>query len=202
MLCPGRSYNAECSCCQVVNGFRVSSAYCISCGQALEQEHRYCPRCGAERWDPPETAPSLPPPPGAGSQTFQRSAQRARDAPRLRWLPFVFAAGAVFWLVELAQFAAIVAAPAGRDELRQALIGAGVKQDVSTVMVYESVAVLIVEVVAAALHAAAYFGLRRLKPWGWIAAVIVAAAWSLVLVGIPVLAVLLRRETRESFGIS
>ena len=180
----------------------MTAAYCISCGQALEPEHRYCARCGAERWDPPETAPSLRPPPGAGSQAFQRAAPRAPEAPRLRWLPFVFAAGAIFWLVELAQFAAIAAAPAGRDELRQALISAGVKQDVSTVMVYESAAVFLVEVVAAALHAAAYFGLRRLRPWGWIAAVIVAAAWSLVLVGIPVLAVLLRRETRESFGIS
>jgi hypothetical protein len=120
----------------------------------------------------------------------------------LRWLPFVFAAGAVFWLVELVQFAAIVAAPAGRDQLQQALVDAGIKQDISTVLVVESVIVFVFEGVAATLHAAAYFGLRKLRPWGWIAAVIVSAAWSLALVGIPVLVVLLRRETRQSFGIS
>ncbi|MGA7912784.1 MAG: hypothetical protein WB682_03590 [Candidatus Dormiibacterota bacterium] len=176
--------------------------YCIGCGQALDQEHRYCPRCGAERWSPPEAAPALRPPPGAGSQTFLRAAPLATATPRLRWLPFVFAAGAVFWLVELVQFAAIVAAPAGRDQLRQALIDAGIKQDISTVMVYEAVVVFVFEAVVTALHATAYFGLRRLRPWGWIAAVIVSAAWSLILVGIPVLVVLLRRETRQSFGIS
>src|SRR5579864_9082156 len=112
-------------------------AYCISCGQSLDQDHRYCPRCGAERWSPPEETPSLRPPPVAGSQTFQHAASRAPAAPRLRWLPFVFAAGAVLWLIELVQFAAIIAAPAGRDELRQALITAGIKQDISAVMVYE-----------------------------------------------------------------
>ena len=180
----------------------MTATYCISCGQALDQEHGFCPRCGAERWEPAETGPVLRPPPGAGSQTFQRAATRAPAAPRLRWMPFLFAAGAVFWLVELAQFAAIVAAPAGRDQLRQALIGAGIKQDISTVIVYESIVVFLFEAAAAALHAIAYFGLRRLRPWGWIAAVIVAAAWSLILVGIPVLVVLLRRETRQSFGIS
>jgi len=180
----------------------VTAAYCIACGQALEQEHRFCPRCGAERWDPAEAATVHRAPPGAGSPTFHGSVPRAPVAPRLRWLPFVFAAGAVFWLVELAQFAAIVAAPAGRDQLRQALTGAGIRQDITTVMVYESVAVFLFEALAAGLHAAAYFGLRRLRPWGWIAAVIVAAAWSLILVGIPVLVVLLRRETRQSFGIS
>lgn len=179
------------------------ATYCINCGEPLDQDHRYCPGCGAERWSPPQPPPALRPPPGAGSQTFLPSATRSpAAAPRLRWLPFVFAAGAVFWLVELVQFAAIVAAPAGRDQLRQALIDAGIKQDISTVMVYESVVVFLFEVVAAALHAAAYFGLRKLRPWGWIAAVIVSAAWSLILLGIPVLVVLLRRETRQSFGIS
>jgi zinc-ribbon domain len=180
----------------------VPVIYCIRCGQSLDQEHRFCPRCGAERWDPPVTSPALRPPPGAGSQAFLNATPQAPGAQRLRWLPFVFAAGSVFWLVELVQFAAIVAAPAGRDQLRQALIGAGIKQDISTVMVYEAVVVFLFEAVAAGLHAAAYFGLRRLRPWGWIAAVIVAAAWSLILVGIPVLVALLRRDTRQSFGIS
>jgi len=102
----------------------------------------------------------------------------------MRWLPFVFAAGAVFWLIELTQFAAIVAAPAGRDQLRQALVTAGVSQNVWTVVIVESVIVAAFELSAAALHAAAYFGLRRLRSWGWVAGVIVAAGWSLILVGI------------------
>ncbi|MHB8590128.1 MAG: hypothetical protein ACYDA0_14980 [Candidatus Dormibacteraceae bacterium] len=37
----------------------------------------------------------------------------------------------------------------------------------------------ILVIVAAILHATAYFGLKARKPWGWIAAVIVAAAWFL-----------------------
>jgi hypothetical protein len=44
--------------------------------------------------------------------------------------------------------------------------------------------------------------LRTRKPWGWIMAVIVSAAWSLVLVGIPLLVFLLRRTTRAAYGIS
>jgi hypothetical protein len=119
----------------------------------------------------------------------------------LRWLPFVFGAGAVFWLVQLAQFAAIVAAPAGRDQLHQALVQAGVKGDLSTLLVFEAILVFFLVIVAAALHATAYFGLRARKPWGWIAAVIVAAAWSLLLIGIPVLVLLIRSNTRHAYGI-
>ncbi|HVC78292.1 MAG TPA: hypothetical protein VND96_17420 [Candidatus Micrarchaeaceae archaeon] len=116
-------------------------------------------------------------------------------------MPFIFAAGAVFWLVQLAQFAAIVAAPAGRDQLQQALVQAGVKGDVTTLMVIEAFLVFFFVIVAALLHATAYFGLRARRPWGWIAAVIVAAAWSLLLVGIPVLVLLIRSSTRHAYGI-
>jgi len=119
----------------------------------------------------------------------------------LRWLPFIFGAGAVFWLVQLAQFAAIIAAPAGRDQLNQALVQAGVKGDLSTLIVFEAILVCFFVIVAALLHAIAYFGLKARKPWGWIAAVIVAAAWSLVLIGIPVLVVLVRSSTRHAYGI-
>ena len=144
------------------------------------------------------------PPPGAGSQPFEPAPpKQPTQAPpaALRWLPFVFGAGAVFWLVQLAQFAAIIAAPAGRDQLHQALVQSGVKGDLSTLIVVEAVLVFFFVIVAAFLHATAYFGLRARKPWGWIAAVIVAAAWSLLLVGIPVLVVLIRSSTRRVFGI-
>ena len=44
---------------------------------------------------------------------------------RLRWLPYLFAAGAVFWLIQLTQFAAVLTAPAGREQLQQTLANAG-----------------------------------------------------------------------------
>jgi len=119
----------------------------------------------------------------------------------LRWLPFVFGAGTVFWLVQLAQFSAVVAAPNGRDRLHQAVVQAGAKGDVSTLIVVEVAIVFFFVIAAACLHATAYFGLRRHRPWGWVAAVIVAAAWSVVLVGIPVLYVLVKRSTRHAYGI-
>lgn len=150
------------------------------------------------------SGPPNRPPPGAGSQPFEPAAPKPpASAPQagLRWLPFVFGAGAVFWLIQLAQFAAIIAAPAGRDQLNQALVQSGVKGDLSTLIVVEAVLVFFFVIVAAFLHATAYFGLRARRPWGWIAAVIVAAAWSLVLIGIPVLIVLLRSTTRRTYGI-
>ena len=139
------------------------------------------------------------PPPGAGSQPFDPVPPKPKPPAGLRWLPFIFGAGAVFWLVQLAEFAAIVAAPNGRDQLRQAVVQAGVKGDVSTFIALEVGVVLFLVIAAATLHATAYFGLRKRRPWGWIAAVIVAAAWSLVLIGIPVLVVLVR--ARRAYGI-
>src|SRR5690349_2734555 len=129
--------------------------------------------------------PGLPnrPPPGAGSQSFEPAPRKPPTPAQplgLRWLPFVFGAGAVFWLV---QFAAIIAAPAGREQLNQALVQAGVKGDLTTLLAYEAILVFFFVIAAVVLHATAYFGLRARKPWGWIAAVIVAAAWSLLLVG-------------------
>jgi len=122
--------------------------------------------------------------------------------PVLRWLPYLYAAGAVFWLIELAQLAGVLAAPNGRDQLQEALVRAGITHDVSTWLVIESAIVVLFEVTAAALHAAAYYGLKKLRLWGWICAVVVAGAWSLILIGIPVLVVLLQRPTRRAFGMS
>jgi hypothetical protein len=141
------------------------------------------------------------PPPGAGSQSFDPVPPKPVPPASLRWLPFLFGAGAIFWLVQLAQFAAVVAAPAGRDQLRQAVENAGAKGDVSTYMAIEIGVVFFFVITAASLHAIAYFGLRRRRPWGWIAAVIVAGAWSLVLIGIPVLVVLARSGTRRAYEI-
>jgi len=119
----------------------------------------------------------------------------------IRWLPFLFAAGAVFWLVQLTQAAATVAAPVGRDRLQQTLVNAGITHDVSAVLTAYLVLIFVFEAVAAGLHGAAYYGLRRRRPWGWVVAVLVAGAWSLVIVGIPVFVLLLQRKTREAYGI-
>ena len=118
-----------------------------------------------------------------------------------RRLPFLFAAGAVFWLIELTQFAAVIAAPAGRDQLREALAGAGFHGDFAALLVVESVLVVFLEGSAVALHAAAFYGLRRYRAWGWAAAVLVSLAWSAIVLGIPVLVFLLRRRTRAAYGV-
>ena len=147
------------------------------------------------------SGPASRPPPGAGSQPFEPVPPKPAAPTGLRWLPFVSGAGSVFWLVQLAQFSAVVAAPNGRDQLHQAVVQAGAKGDVSTLIVIEVAIVFFFVIAAACLHATAYFGLRRHRPWGWIAAVIVSAAWSVVLLGIPVLYVLVKRSTRHQYGI-
>ena len=179
----------------------MNAGFCIHCGAALEPGHRFCPRCGAARFTPPAEPEPGQPPPRPPAPTRRPPAPAAADR-RLRLLPYLFAAGAVFWLIQIAQFAAVVAAPAGRDELRQALLSAGIKADLETVLLVETIIVFCFELGAASLHAVAYYGLRRLRPWGWVAAVIVSAAWSIVLVGIPILVFLFRRPTREAYGIS
>ena len=120
---------------------------------------------------------------------------------RLRWLPYLYAAGAVFWLIELTQFAAVLAAPVGRQQLTKALANAGFAGDAGSMLVVESVLIVFVEASSVALHAAAYYGLRRFRAWGWVSAVVVAGAWSLILVGIPILVFLLRRQTRSAYGV-
>jgi hypothetical protein len=119
----------------------------------------------------------------------------------VRWLPYLFAAGAIFWLVQLTQAAALAAAPAGRSQLEETLLRAGVAHDVTPVLVAYLAIVLGFEATAAALHGIAYYGLKSMRPWGWIVGVVVSGAWSLVIVGIPVFVFLIRRKTREAYGI-
>jgi len=121
---------------------------------------------------------------------------------QVRWLPYLFAAGAILWLIELTRFAAYLVAPAGRDVLKKALADGGITRNVNEILVLESVLIVFVCMSAIGLHAAAYYGLKRMRVWGWITAVIVSAGWSVILLGIPVLVFLLRRSTREAYGIS
>ena len=122
-------------------------------------------------------------------------------SPVLRWLPYLFGAGAIFWLVQLTQTAALAAAPVGRDQLQQTLVNSGLTHDVPAVLVMYFAAVFAFEVTAVGLHGAAFYGLRSMRWWGWVVAVIVAGAWSLLIVGIPVLVFLLQRQTRGAYGV-
>ncbi len=119
----------------------------------------------------------------------------------LRWLPYLFAAGAIFWLVNLTQTAALAASPVGRDQLIQTLVNTGLTQNASAFLFAYFFAVFLFETTAAVLHGAAFYGLRGKRWWGWVVAVIVAGAWSLVLIGIPVFILLLQRQTREAYGV-
>jgi len=101
----------------------------------------------------------------------------------------------------MTQFAAWLAAPVGRDQFHQTLLNGGITTDFMTILVVYASIVLTVEAAAVAAHATAFYGLRRWRPWGWIAAVVVAGAWSLVLIGIPMLVFLLQRTTRQAYGI-
>jgi hypothetical protein len=127
----------------------------------------------------------------------------AQQSPgnNLRRLPYLYAAGAVFWLVVLTQFVAVLAAPAGRDQIEQAFVNAGFGGNAGALLAVEATLLVFFEASAAALHAAAYYGLKRYRAWGWASAVVVAGAWSLILVGIPVFLLLLRRRTREAYGV-
>jgi hypothetical protein len=119
----------------------------------------------------------------------------------LRWLPYLFAAGAIFWLVNVTQTAALAASPVGRGQLEQTLVNTGLTKNASAFLVIYFAAVFTFEVTAAGLHGAAFYGLRGRKWWGWLIAVIVAGAWSLVLIGIPVFVFLLQRQTRKAYGV-
>ena len=119
----------------------------------------------------------------------------------LRWLPFLFAAGAIFWLVNLTQTAALAASPVGRGQLEQTLVNTGLTQNATAFLIIYFAAVVMFEAAAAGLHGAAFYGLRGRRWWGWVIAVIVAGGWSLVLIGIPVFVFLLQRQTRKAYGI-
>jgi hypothetical protein len=118
-----------------------------------------------------------------------------------RMLPWLYAAGAVFWLVLLTQFAAVLVSPIGRDQLRQSLLDRGFHGDIDNLLLVTASLVVFIYLAGAILHGIAYYGLRAFRAWGWVVAVIVASAWSLVLIGIPILAFLLRRPTRKAYGI-
>jgi hypothetical protein len=117
-------------------------------------------------------------------------------------LPWVCAGGAVFFLVWATQALAVFLAPAGRGQLLAELARQGIPPSARPTLVLVYGVVMIGGVLAAAaLHAAAFYGLRRRRRWGWLSAVVVAGLWSLVIVGLPVLLRLIDRNVRQAFGV-
>lgn len=164
------------------------ATHCIGCGARLDPEHRFCWSCGAERWSPPAPA-------GGGGAT----PEAAVPVPGLPWF---YAAGAVLWLLLLAQTAGILAAAPVRRELLDQLARAGYTgRDAVTMAGVEGAIMLLLPLGVAAVHGVAFYGLRARRRWGWVAAVLVAGAWSLAVVGIPVLVLLLRPATRSAYRV-
>jgi zinc ribbon protein len=193
-----------------------STWYCIRCGVRLEPGHRFCPSCGAARWspepeqaEPPLEAVPVRPPPVPGTPVFgvrPAPAPQRAAAPGgrvgLGLLPWFYALGAFLFLLEATQGLASLASPAGRAQLAAELTrqGSPASMQQGILTAYWTIQIG-GSLVAAALHGAAFYGLRRFRRWGWIAAVVVAALWSLVLVGLPVLIRLMNRNVRQSFGV-
>ncbi len=119
--------------------------------------------------------------------------------PGLAW---VYAVGAVMWLLLVAVDAAQVAAAPTRAQMAADVLKGGYSGDLFVPMlIFYAAATVLIPLVIAALHGVAFYGLRAQRRWGWLAAVVVAGAWSLALVGIPVLATLLRPGVRRAYGV-
>ena len=186
----------------------LGSGFCIMCGAHLETGHRFCWSCGAPRWTPeageaagrPAPADQRPPPvPGTPAMV---TIARPPEPPSLGLLPWFYAAGAIFFLIWATQALAVFLSPAGRAQLIQDIAKQGYgAAEQPWVLAGQGVFVLGAGTVAAGLHAAAFYGLRRRRRWGWLAAVVIAGFWSLLVVGIPVLRRLLSPPIRRAYGV-
>jgi len=184
--------------------------YCINCGTALDPEHHYCFRCGTARFKAPESIPgetaAVPAPALSPSSPIVKARQAAlmeAVAPQLSMVGFLCAAGAVFWAILLTQTAAVIAAPAGRAGMDDLLAKSGVTPATRTAaLVAYAVVLILICLVPMALHALAYYRLKGRRRSGWVMSVLLAGAWSFVLVGIPFLYILMKRDVRSAFGFA
>ncbi len=201
-----------------------AAVYCILCGVRLEPIHRFCWSCGAERWSPdasgtaaeaaePEAEAAEPaepaaeaerPPPVPGTPVFVAAPPAASKGPAvsLGLLPWLYAAGAVLFLVEATQQLALALSSDWRGEFLARLGQQGIRAPMQQQVLTVDLVILIGgSVCAAVLHGVAFYGLRRRRRWGWIAALVVASLWSLLIVGIPVVIRLVNRNVRQAFGV-
>lgn len=125
-------------------------------------------------------------------------ARTGQDEGVIRALAWLFAGGGVFWLVSATQSLAYLLSADGRRQMAAQLTAQNLQAASPTITLAVTVGLALV---AALVHAVVYYGLRGRRFWGWMGAVIVSVAYSLVLVGIPILYLLLRRGTRAAFGV-
>jgi hypothetical protein len=117
-------------------------------------------------------------------------------------LPWFYAAGAIFFLMWATQALAVFVSPAGRAQLISDIAKQGyTAAQQPWVLLGQGFFVLGAALIAAVLHATAFYGLRRVRRWGWLAAVVIAGFWSLLLVGIPILRRLLSPPIRHAYGV-
>ena len=108
----------------------------------------------------------------------------------------------MFFLIWATRTLALFVSSVGRDQLLTEMGRQGVTaRDQPAVLIAYGLLLIGGALAAAGLHAAAFYGLRRHRRWGWLSAVVVAAIWSLALVGVPVLLRLINRNVRQSFGV-
>jgi hypothetical protein len=192
-------------------------SYCTQCGSRLEQAHRFCWNCGTARHSPaaepsrpPEQPVSQPPsqprplgPPPVAHQALAAAGERPKPPDHVTIIAVLSAAAAVMFLVFLAQTAAIVINPHGRDSLNQILLQAGVKPaDRPSMLVLYEVTWVLLSLIPAVLHGIAFYGLMGLRKGGWVLAFLLACGWSLLLIGIPFAILLWRRDSKAAFGLT
>ena len=183
-------------------------SYCINCGASLEEQHRFCLKCGTHRFEADSARPASPAGPISAPFSPASPILKARQtalmeevAPQLSLVSFLCAAGAVFWAILLTQTAAVIAAPNGRAGIVDLLARSGVAPSMRTVGLITYAALLIlICMVPMALHGIAYYALKARRRSAWVMGVLLAGAWSFVLVGIPFLYILLKRDVRTAFG--
>jgi hypothetical protein len=210
MLCSEGQGTSPCGKCQATNcrsgtGPIIQSValqatgYCIMCGAQLEAEHRFCWSCGAPRWVA-ESADAEPA--AAGSEPAMLPAAPRPQPVNLGVLPWFYAAGALLFLFWATEELAVFASPVGRAQILREIARQGYPADQQPwILAGQGVLVLGALLTVAALHAVAFFGLRNLRRWGWLAAVVIAGFWSLLVVGIPVLRRLLSPPVRQAYGV-